>query len=79
MGIKIELDRERVVGAIALLENYLDGAVHDYENGDVDNSDFISDCIYVHKMLECVYNPFKSIVGDEYEKRFLAAKRKLNK
>ena len=39
------------IGACIVLCNYLDGAVADYENGDVDNILLIEDCIATLKML----------------------------
>ncbi len=77
----ININKEKVIGAIVVLENYLDGALADFEEGSVDNTDIIEDCIYVHKKLELVYNPFLSFMGDldDYEKRYFKEKDKRKK
>lgn len=76
--MKVNLDKERVLGAIVVLENYLDGAVADYENGQIDDNDTtcLEDSIYVHKILDLVLTDgWKALSGDEYEERFLKAKK----
>lgn len=49
--------------ACIVLENYLDGAMADMENGEVENTDFIKECIAGLKVLgDATYM--------DYEKRF---------
>lgn len=79
MKYKVSIDNEKILGAIAVLENYLDGAVADYEDGQVENTGIISDCIYVHKILELILtHGFSSLEGDEYEIRFNKRKEESN-
>lgn len=42
---------ERFISGIVVIENYLDGAVHDYEEGRVKNGEFIESCILSLKKL----------------------------
>lgn len=71
MMVKLKLDDERLLGAICVLENYLDGALADYLNGDIDENMTmcLDDSIYVHRMLELARCPFNAMVEDEYERR----------
>ena len=71
---KFVIDEEKILGAIVVLENYLDGAVADYVNGDVDNVSILEDSIYFHKLLRYVLSPFSALVGDEYEEKYLEKK-----
>ena len=67
---RIELDENKIIGAIVVLENYIDGALSDYENGEVENTDVLEDCIYVHRKLQVASCLFCSITQDEYKERF---------
>ena len=71
--ITIKIDETKLTGAIGVLENYLDGAVVDYENGQIDeeNSLCIKDSIYVRKILTIAStHGFSSLIPDEYEERY---------
>ncbi len=75
--MKVNIDENRVLGAIAVLENYLDGAVADYEDDQIENVEFIEDCIYVRHVLELVSTKgFSSLVPDEYAERVQKAKER---
>ena len=74
MKKKITIDTNRLVGAIAVLKNYLDGAVYDAEQGAVDNFEFIEDCIYVHRLLEVTECCWSELKPDEYEERIKKVK-----
>ena len=50
--------------AIAVLENYLDGALADMQDGKVDNKEFIESCVEAHKLLT------ENYLCDTYEKKF---------
>ena len=65
----IKIDNNRISAAIAILENYLDGAVPDMLNGDVENTDFVLDAIYMHKILTEVDCPFSCLIENKYEKQ----------
>ena len=54
------------IGAIAVLENFLDGAVTDYELGNVENDSIIWSCINALKKLGSHWY-------DEYEERMIKA------
>lgn len=43
--------KENCIGACIVLENYLDGAIADYEYGDVENVSVIDDCINALRLL----------------------------
>lgn len=73
---KINLEDYR--GAIVVLENYLDGAVSDYECGTVDNDSLIWDSIRTIKLLYSLANPILLLGGNEYEERMLKAKSNRN-
>ena len=71
----IKIDETRLISTIALIENHLDGAVSDYENGDIDNVEFIDDLIYVHRLLTIVEtHGFGAFIPDEYKERMDKAK-----
>lgn len=73
---KINLEDYR--GAIVILENYLDGAVSDYEYDTVDNDSLIWDSIRTIKLLYSLVNPILLLGGNEYEERMLKAKSNRN-
>lgn len=43
--------KDEHIGAIIVLENYLDGAMADYEDGQVENTMIIESCIDVLRLL----------------------------
>ena len=72
--VKVNIDSDRVIGALVVLENYLDGALADFEDDMVEDNTALEDSIYVHKILERAVSPFSCLIGDEYEERYLKAK-----
>ena len=75
--MKVNIDENKVLGAIAVLENYLDGALADFENGQIDDdmTCVLEDSIYVNKILNIILTKgWKALSGDEYEERYLKAK-----
>lgn len=75
----IKVDENRLISTIALIENHLDGAVADFENGQVENVEFLDDLVYVHKLLTAAStHGFSLFSGDEYEERMKAAKEARN-
>ena len=76
--IKINIDENRVLSTIALIENHLDGAVSDYEQGGVDNVEFLEDLAYTHKVLEiALTHGWAALREDEYVERIKKAKEEL--
>ena len=73
------LEYSDYLGAIVVMENYLDGAVADYENGDVENDNLIWSCIETIKLLQGLCNPWLLLGGNEYEKRMNEAKARLKR
>ena len=63
---KLKLTRRDYTGALIVLENFLDGALADYENGMIDNDALIEDCI------EAIYQ--LGGYNDEYKKRYMEKK-----
>lgn len=63
-----KIERECKMASI-VLENYLDGAVSDYENGCLDNSEIIDGCINTLYLI----GDFGSAM--DYEKRMKEAKQ----
>ena len=74
---KISLDNNRLLGAIGVLENYIVGALADYENGDIDDEHLccLEDSVYVYTKLEQVMTLGFSL-HNEYEERLARAKEK---
>lgn len=71
----IKIDETKLLSAIALIENHLDGAVADFEKGDVENVEFLDDLIYVHKQLQrAATHGWSQMVPNEYEERMKKAK-----
>ena len=68
------LDYDDYFGAVAVMENFLDGAVADYEQGDVENTALIEGCINAIKLIYAMCNPWLLLGGNEYEKRMNDAK-----
>ena len=67
----VYIDDTKVLGAIVVLENYIDGALADYEDGQVENTTCLEDSIYVHRVLEFIAtHGFSLWAGDEYQERF---------
>ena len=63
--------KENYIGAIVVLENFLDGAVADYESGNVEDNETIWSCI----------NAIKKLGGRwyyEYEERMIKAEELRN-
>ena len=76
--VTIKIDESRLLSTIALIENHLDGAVSDFEQGQVENVDFLDDLVYVHKILEMAStHGFSALAGDEYEERMKKAKESM--
>ena len=73
--LTIKVDDNRTLAAITVLENYLDGAVPDMINGDVENKDFVLDVIYIHKALTKVNSPFSYLHENKYEKMLKEASK----
>ena len=68
--MKVTIDEKRVSSTIALIENHLDGAVADLENGMVDNIGFLEDLAYMHRVLEIVSTGgWATLREDEYVAR----------
>ncbi len=76
--MKSKLKTENYLGAIAVLENYLDGAIADYENGDVENDSLIQDSIETIKLIYALTNPILLYSVKEYEERMKKAKELKN-
>lgn len=74
----MKINLEDYNGAIVVLENYLDGAVADYEDNAVDNDTLIWDSIRTIKLLYSLSNPILLLGGNEYEERMNIAKEKRN-
>lgn len=77
--MKKYLDISLFTGAEVVIENYLDGALADYENGDVENTSIIESCIYTLKFIYANTQPIL-LMGSirEYEERFERAKELKN-
>lgn len=60
---------EKFDGGLIVIENYLDGAVHDYERGTVKNGEFIESCILSLKRLGgcCWYDYYERMKRAGYE------------
>jgi len=75
--MKVNIDENKILGAIAVLENYLDGALADYENNQIEETCCLEDSIYVNKILNIILtHGWKALSGDDYEERYLKAKAK---
>ena len=75
--VTIKIDETRLLSTIALIENHLDGAVSDFEQGQVENVEFLDDLIYVHRLLNIAStHGFGALVPDEYKERMDIAKSK---
>ena len=60
--------KKRLIGAEYVLCNFLDGAIYDYEEGCIDNTALIEDCIEaLYKIGGCIR---------DYKERFEKAKKK---
>ena len=72
---KTKIDYEDYAGAIDVMENYLDGALADFERGDVENTYLIECCINTMKLIYGAFNPWL-LYGNvkDYEERFNNAK-----
>lgn len=73
------LNYDDYIGAIVVMENYLDGAVADYEDGQVENDSLIWSCIKTIKLIQGLSNPWLLLGGNEYEKRMNEAKERLKR
>ena len=76
----MKVDKEKLHSAVMVLENYLDGALADLEQGDVENVEFIEGCVYTHKYLMSLIIdfPLLSLCSGEYEERFNKARKKVD-
>jgi len=70
------LDIEEFNGAICVMENYLDGALPDYERGDVENSYLIESCLNAMALIYSNCNPWLLFGLKELRERFEKAKEK---
>lgn len=70
------LELEDYNGAICVMENYLDGALADYENGDVENDYLIDSCIKTIELIYANTNPILLYASRDYRERFEKAKAK---
>ena len=78
--VLLKIDENRLTATITLIENHLDGAVADYENGNVENVEFLEDLAYMHKQLNRVAtHGWSELAGDEYVKRIAARREQLAK
>jgi hypothetical protein len=73
--MKKQIDYNDYAGAIDVMENYLDGALADFENGQVENTHLIEGCINAMKLIYSLANPWL-LLGSvkDYEERFENAK-----
>jgi hypothetical protein len=71
------LDLDDFRGAIAVMENYLDGALADYEDGQVENDNLIVGCLNTMRLIYSQCNPWLLFGLKEYQERYENAKRKL--
>ena len=73
--MRVNIDETKTLGAIGVLENYIIGALADYENGDVEDTTCLEDSIYIYKLLTLVStHGISALTGCEYEERFLKAR-----
>ena len=71
MKKKVTFDTDNYFGAICVLENYLDGALADYEDGQVENDYLIEQSI---NALELMGISMFGYYGNEYRERYEKAK-----
>ena len=76
--MKQKLNINDYTGAIMILENYLDGAVADYENGDIENDYLIQSSIDTIKLIYSLTSPLLLLRGIEYEERMDKARELKN-
>lgn len=76
----MKIDKTKINGAIVLLENYLDGALADLEQGNIDDIGMVEDCVYVHKLLEneLIGIPFICQFPSEYQERLKEIKERVD-
>ena len=73
--MKININEDKILGAIGVLENYIIGALADYEQGQIEETTCLEDSIYIYKILTLVStHGFSALTGCEYEERFLKAR-----
>lgn len=72
-----KLNLKDYIGAIVILENYLDGAVADYENGDIENTDLIWSSINTIELLYSLTNPLLLLSRNEYRERMEKANHEI--
>lgn len=65
-------DYTKYTGALVILEDYLDNALYDYENGNTFNTTLIEDCINAWEELS---DPIVVQFDNEYRERFEKAKK----
>lgn len=77
MAKKKDINLDDYYGAICVLENYLYGAIADYENGDVENDSLIWDSIRTIELIYSLTEPIL-LLGEvrDYRERMEAAKEK---
>ena len=72
---KAKLNYEDYTGAVVVMENYMDGALADFENGDVEDPYFIECCINTIKLIYSLVEPLLLLSNiREYEERLNNAK-----
>lgn len=73
--MKKRIELEDYAGAIDVMENYLDGALADFENGDVENTYLMECCINTIKLIYSLTEPFLLYGSvNDYEERLKDAK-----
>ena len=74
MVVRRQFDTRDYEGAVGVLENYLDGALADFENGDVDNYYLIDHSINTLELIQESVMGFS--VARDYRNRFVKALEK---
>ena len=60
------------LGAESVLTNYLDGALYDLEQGEIENYDFIFTCIIgLDKLYKSRISQFGGLLTKDYKDRFM--------
>lgn len=77
--MKKYLDIDDFNGAICVMENYLDGALADYEDGQVENDNLIVGCLNAMELIYAQCNPWLLFGLKDYKERYEKAKERLGK
>lgn len=73
MKKRVTIDTDNYTGACYVLENYLDGALADYEDGQVENGLIIEESINALELLRFSMYGYSAV---DYRRRFEKAKEK---